>query len=92
LQSQACLFAKNRFMINALTFVHGRLNTSAMADHTARRAREYRRRAAKLAETAQHVRDAGDRRHLLNLAEGYARVADQMAAVPAEPQVFPAAK
>jgi hypothetical protein len=38
-----------------------------------RRAREHRRRAAKLTEDAERVRDAGDRRHLLDLAECYQR-------------------
>jgi hypothetical protein len=40
-----------------------------------RRAGEYRRRAAKLTEDAQRVRDAADRWHLLDLAEGYVRAA-----------------
>jgi hypothetical protein len=40
-----------------------------------------RRRAAKLAEEAQRVRDADDRRHLLELAETYRRAADQGATV-----------
>jgi hypothetical protein len=43
---------------------------------TTRRAREYRRRAAKLAEAAQHVRDAADRRHLLDIVAMYRRAAD----------------
>jgi hypothetical protein len=43
---------------------------------TTRRAREYRRRAAKLTEDARRVRDAADRRHLLELAETYQRAAD----------------
>lgn len=45
----------------------------------AHRAREYRRRATKLAAEAEHARDADDRRHLLELAETYQRAADQVA-------------
>jgi hypothetical protein len=48
----------------------------------ARRAREYLKRAAKLADEAQYARDAEDRRHLLDLAETYRRAADQAAAEP----------
>jgi hypothetical protein len=43
------------------------------------------RRAAKLTEEAQRVRDDADRRHLLDPAETYRRAADQVAsALPAE--------
>jgi hypothetical protein len=45
---------------------------------TTRRGRDHRKRAAKLTEEAQRVRDAADRQHLFDLAEGYARAADQM--------------
>jgi hypothetical protein len=38
-----------------------------------RRASEYLKRAAKLTEDAQRIRDAADRQHMLDLAEGYAR-------------------
>jgi hypothetical protein len=55
-----------------------------MADHTTRRAREYHKRAAKLADEAQRARDDEDRRHLLDLAETYRRAADQAAAPPAD--------
>jgi hypothetical protein len=51
--------------------------------HHACRARKYQKRAAKLAETAQHIRDAADRRNLLDLAVIYRRAADQ--AVPKQP-------
>jgi hypothetical protein len=40
---------------------------------TTRRASEYGRRPAKLTDDAQRVRDDGDRRHLLDLAEYYKR-------------------
>jgi hypothetical protein len=53
-----------------------------MADHATRRARECGRRAAKFTEQAQRFRDAADRRHLLNLAEGYTRAGDQMKPPP----------
>jgi hypothetical protein len=46
---------------------------------TTRRASKYRRRAAKLAETARHIRNAADRRHLLGLAATYQHTADQTA-------------
>jgi hypothetical protein len=47
---------------------------------TTRRASEYHRRAPKVTEDAQRVRDATGRRHMLDLAEGYARAVDQVAA------------
>jgi hypothetical protein len=49
---------------------------------TTRCASEYRRRAAKLAEEAQRVRDAADRRYVLDLVAMYQRPADQMAPPP----------
>jgi hypothetical protein len=52
-----------------------------VANATTRRAREYRNRAAKLTDEAQRVRDADDRRHLLDLAECYKRAADLVAVV-----------
>jgi len=48
-----------------------------MADYATRRARDYRKRAAQLTDMATHSRDAEDRRHLLDLAEGYASTSDQ---------------
>jgi len=42
----------------------------------ARRARDYRKRAAKLADEAQRTRDAEGRRHLLDLVECYKRTAE----------------
>jgi len=48
-----------------------------VANATTRRAREYRKRAAKLADEAQRARDDEDRRHLLDLAETYQRAADK---------------
>ena len=56
---------------------------SANLRHHACRARKYQKRAAKLAETAQHIRDAADRRNLLDLAVIYRRAADQ--ALPKQP-------
>jgi hypothetical protein len=50
-----------------------------MANHATRRAFEYRRRAAKLAEDAERVRDDADRRHLLDMAATCQRAADQLA-------------
>jgi hypothetical protein len=46
-----------------------------------RQFRAWGRRAAKLTEEAQRVRDYADRKHMLDLAEGYARAADQVATV-----------
>jgi hypothetical protein len=53
-------------------------NSMQYAAATTRRGRDHRKRAAKLTEEAQRVRDAADRQHLFDLAEGYARAADQM--------------
>jgi ribosomal protein L17 len=52
------------------------------AHTTTSRAREYRRRAAKLTEKALRVRDEADRKHLLELAAMYRRAADQLAPPP----------
>ena len=51
--------------------------------HASRRAGIYRHRAKQLAESAAHeFRDEGRRRHLLDLAATYQRVADAMAPLP----------
>jgi hypothetical protein len=62
--------------------VSNRCPIKSEADRTARRANEYRRRAAKLTEEAQRARDAADHRYMLDLAEGYARAAGQLVRSP----------
>ena len=42
-----------------------------------RRAAAYRQRALQLTETAAHLRDEGNRKHLLDLVATYRRAADQ---------------
>jgi hypothetical protein len=49
---------------------------------TKRRAGEYRNRALQLENRAAKVRDAADRRHMLELAATLRRAADAMAPVP----------
>ena len=51
-----------------------------MRNRTARgRAGEYRNRALQLESRAANVRDQADRRHMLDLAATYQRVADEVA-------------
>jgi hypothetical protein len=57
---------------------------------TTRRARDYRRRTAKLTETVQYVRDAGDRRPTLNLAGGYGCAARKITSAPPNGSVMAA--
>ena len=49
-----------------------------------RRAAAYRQRAQQLSETANHLRDECDRRHMLDQAATFERAADALAPVPNE--------
>ena len=54
--------------------------------HPVRRAAVYRQRAHELSESAKHLRDECDRRHMLDQAATFERAADALAPPPADPQ------